>query len=262
MISQLKKIFASKAIKSFDPSVFNHPLALKTDWSPLASGGANFKTKTLKKISSSEIRFVISNWAKAFLAFFAIFPLFFMVSVIFSLITDEFEYEMLLFLFIPLIFLGVALFLLKNMVKEIVFDKQSGYFYKGKKKVSSSLNPEKEESTFNLFRIHAIQIIPENIKGKNSSYTSYEINLVLDDGSRTHVIDHGHKDSIEADAVTLSEFLHIPVWNSHNSTAHIPKNIQQTDSYDSSKKSINKRYSSSSTQDLDEDYDSTKPRNM
>ncbi len=53
--------------------------------------------------------------------------------------------------------------------------------------------------------------------GNKSSYYSYELNLVLDDGSRINVVDHGNLDRLRGDAQTLSRFLDKPVWDATQS---------------------------------------------
>jgi hypothetical protein len=56
-------------------------------------------------------------------------------------------------------------------------------------------------------------VIAERVSGNKSSYLSYELNLVLSDGRRINVIDHGDKIKILVDAHDLAEFLDIPIWN-------------------------------------------------
>jgi hypothetical protein len=51
------------------------------------------------------------------------------------------------------------------------------------------------------------------VTGNKNSYYSYELNLVLDDGSRINVVDHGNLDRLRSDAQTLSRFLDKPVWD-------------------------------------------------
>ncbi|RWX50781.1 hypothetical protein VU01_12641, partial [Candidatus Electrothrix marina] len=51
------------------------------------------------------------------------------------------------------------------------------------------------------------------MSGNKSSYCSYEINLVLQDGSRINVVDHGKKNRIREDAHALAEFLGKPLWD-------------------------------------------------
>ena len=48
---------------------------------------------------------------------------------------------------------------------------------------------------------------------KNSSFTSYEINLILKDWSRINVIDHWNKNAILEDAKILWDFLRVRVWD-------------------------------------------------
>ena len=41
----------------------------------------------------------------------------------------------------------------------------------------------------------------------------YELNPVLNDGSRINVVDHGNLERLRGDAITLSQFLDKPVWD-------------------------------------------------
>ncbi len=70
--------------------------------------------------------------------------------------------------------------------------------------------------------IHALQIISKRVKfsrstrsggGGSRSYTSYELNLVLNTGKRIHIVCHGKLDEMLKDADWLSDFLEKPVWD-------------------------------------------------
>lgn len=50
-----------------------------------------------------------------------------------------------------------------------------------------------------LNQIHALQIISEWVPGK-SSYTSYELNIVLKDATRINIVDHNNIKQIRLDA--------------------------------------------------------------
>ena len=52
-----------------------------------------------------------------------------------------------------------------------------------------------------------------NTSGNKNSYYSYELNLVLEDGSRVNVVDQGNLKRLRSDAQTLSRFLDKPVWD-------------------------------------------------
>ncbi len=72
---------------------------------------------------------------------------------------------------------------------------------------------ERGDSSAPLSSIHALQLLSEFVSGSKNSYHSYELNLVLNDGSRINVVDHGNLERLRADASTLSQFLDKPVWD-------------------------------------------------
>ena len=48
---------------------------------------------------------------------------------------------------------------------------------------------------------------------RGHSFTRYEINLILKDSSRVHVVQHGNKKRIRRDAAVLAEFPDKPLWD-------------------------------------------------
>ncbi|ANH60963.1 hypothetical protein [Dokdonia donghaensis] len=274
----IKNLVQATKTTAFDPGVFNDELASKVSWSPKAGGGANFKTKKLVQISDTELQYKASSFGKIFGALFIIFPLVFTVLGITAISKFGFKSEGVLFALVPLIFIGVGIFIIKKFNSTITFNKSSGYFHRSKKKEITSLTVQEDAHNFKLDTIKALQILPERVRGDKSSYTSYEINLVFEDGSRYNIVDHGHRKSIETDAVTLSDFLGVPAWNKMTGTTYLSSSSTTNYSYNSlephdlrSNKN-NTSYDSSSTtyasdstyetDDLDSDYDSTKPRKM
>jgi hypothetical protein len=69
-----------------------------------------------------------------------------------------------------------------------------------------------------LATIQALQLVTERVSGK-SSYNSYELNLVLKDGKRINVMDHGDQTALNADAEVLARFLNVPIWKQPTGTA-------------------------------------------
>ena len=100
-----------------------------------------------------------------------------------------------------------------SMSKPVVFDKRSGLFWKSWKNPEEMGFPETLYNCTELGEIHALQLVSEYWEGDKSSFYSYELNLVLHDGSRTNVVDHGDLAQLRQDAKTLSEFLGIPLWD-------------------------------------------------
>lgn len=95
----------------------------------------------------------------------------------------------------------------------IVFDKQDGLFWKGRKPDSVMLTQEATAKYARLEVVHALQIIAEYLTSKNGGYYSYELNLVLKDGNRINVVDHGNRKRLAEDAQVLADFLGVPVWD-------------------------------------------------
>ncbi len=62
--------------------------------------------------------------------------------------------------------------------------------------------------------IAGLQLLPEAISSTNRvTYTSWELNLVLKDGSRLNVTDHAKVDQLRAEAAQLSRLIDCPVWD-------------------------------------------------
>lgn len=111
------------------------------------------------------------------------------------------------------------------------FDRREGCFWKGRWKrgdgalsirradLNARLEKEALKDYIDLADVYAIQLIKEYVpgsrrSGSRSPYYSYELNLVLKDGERMNVVDHGDLQRIRADAIQLGEFLgNLPVWD-------------------------------------------------
>lgn len=202
---------------SFDPSCFDDPLALDTEWTPLKRGGANFCTHKLYQSDFDRYEFRVTIFARLFCSIFLLVGLGTMfVPPIINILKGRSLWQgfetIFLFLF-GLVFAFVGYMLLVHYIVPIAFDKKNGYFWKGRKSPDYIVNVDVIKHVVLLDNIHAIQLISERCKGENGFYLSYELNLVLEDASRMNVIDHGNKTSIIQDANKLSFFLGVPVWN-------------------------------------------------
>ena len=81
------------------------------------------------------------------------------------------------------------------------------YFHK-EKNIFKGSNKEK----CYLTDIYALQIIARYI-GSRVPYYNFEVNLVLTDGERLSVINHGNVEWVRSDVKNLSKFLEVPIWN-------------------------------------------------
>ncbi len=217
LIRKLKKrleAFSHEPLK-IDPAIFNDPLALTISWEPAKKGGNNFPT--FKQIESDPniIVFRPTYLSLFFYSFFFLSGCFIIGVAIKHLL---FDYEVInLFYLIPFFIGLVFTFIgLRFIIKEsapLVFDKYAGYFYKGWTRPDFVSSLHSSKSTVTLDSIYALQLLAELCTAKNSRYYSYEINLVLRDGTRINVIDHSNLTQIRKDAQMLSAFLGVPLWD-------------------------------------------------
>jgi len=198
------------------------PVASQTEWDPAVGGGTNFCTRRLVQASVHRLEFRPTVTARVFPLIFFFCGVVVLVIAGYQFATGGFENPMLA-VFVPLfgcVFAGAGGLLYWLMTRQIAFDRTLRCFWKGKMPMSVA-DTEYRNSAVSLDRIHAIQLVSERVTSssgsgshrRRSSYYSYEINLVLEDGSRINVVDHGKVDRIRQDARQLAEFLDVPVWD-------------------------------------------------
>lgn len=112
-----------------------------------------------------------------------------------------------------MIFFGVGAAMYYFYGRPVIFDKMKGFYWKGWKKPDHSTPRTAAKNLAPLSEIHALQLIKEYIRSDKSSYYSYELNLVLRDGTRINVVDHGNGNVLRQDAQQLASFLGKPLWD-------------------------------------------------
>lgn len=191
------------------------PLASRIEWTPANSGGANFKTKRLEKLSYTKIAVKPTLGAKLFSMAFVLTGLGTLVAGGFVGFTKGDMQGGLFMMAIGAFFSGVGIVIYRQFARGLVFDKSLGRYYLGKESGRSKYTSSDTQGK--LSDIHALQILTERVtssssKGGSSSYHSFEINLVLNNGKRINVMDHGKIEAIEDNAKELGRFLDVPVW--------------------------------------------------
>ncbi len=196
-----------------DTQQFDHPVAKKTEWFPLKGGGSNFCTHRLDDSQNDLLVFRATKGAKLFIGLFGFFGLLGVVIPLTIFFTQQTEWFVLLFaLLFGGIFLGVSYLMYHFMTMPRVFDRFYGHYYQGRKK-PDEMKPNPKYPLVNCNDIVALQIIREYVRSDKSRYYSYELNLVLRDGQRINVVDHGKIDALREDAEILSTHLGVPVWD-------------------------------------------------
>ncbi|RLA75837.1 MAG: hypothetical protein DRG30_04125 [Epsilonproteobacteria bacterium] len=215
--------------EDFDPSELNDSVALKTYWGSTGASTSSYRTHKLVQINSNRIEFKASLQEKAgSLSFFIIgalvvfAPIYGFIFHIYGLISNTSQVFSMMGL--GLIFMSVGAYLFYIAIKPIVFDKNDGYFWKGRVEPKNVLIKDSiVDDWIALDKIHALQLINRYVRGstdadghRSSSYYGYELNLVLDDGKRLNVLSHGNRYCIIEDTKVLSKFLQKPIWNTTN----------------------------------------------
>lgn len=173
----------------FDPTTLGDPLALRTQWTPLVPGGANFTTHALHEHAQG-LEYRKNGKTMAFGGVFLIVGLGVTLGAPFTAWS-------LLLLGLP--FLGVGAFVL--WPTKVLFDR-----------ASASVTVKGRAIPFR--DIVALQLITERVDGDDSAdYDSHELNLVLSDGTRLNLVDHAGKQVLRDDLVRLRALVGCRAWD-------------------------------------------------
>ncbi|MCE0559313.1 hypothetical protein, partial [Motilimonas sp. E26] len=189
------------------------PLAAKISWEPANPGGTNFKAQ---KLIQTNQQIVITKTIGAM--FFAL--VFTIPGLVAAVIASPYYFitgELFLgfFLLIWGAMFSSAGFFVLHKGKKFTLDKAKGIYFRGK--AFDDFGNDNRSQQGYLKDIHAIQLIAEHIRtsssnGSPSNYMSYEMNLVLKDGERVNIMDHGKGQDVDESAQRLGEFLAVPIW--------------------------------------------------
>ncbi len=197
----------------FDPAQFNDPLAERIEWGPAKGGGTNVGTHSLREVSHERVQFKVNLLALLFPGIFMVVGIAALIGLTVGAINSG-QYILLLFAFVfGGVFTSVGFFIWRSWTTPRVFDKRLGYYWRGRKEPIPGMRDGNPKDMCKLEDVHAIQLLREYCRGNKSSYYSYELNLVLHDGTRINVVDHGKRRRIQEDGQQLGQFLNVPVWD-------------------------------------------------
>lgn len=195
-------------------------VAQKVSWAPAKKGGTSICTHKLCEVSLERLEFKARLLA-------LLFPLSFMGAGVFIIVATINEglgkgnATLWVGPIIGLAFFLSGFFMMRSWLMPRVFDKDKRLYWKGWKAPFLGIDEDKNKNKkyCDLKDIQAIQIIRERVRSHNRSgsrsYNSYELNIVLSDGSRINVVDHGNGARLRSDAKKLAEFLGVPLLDSN-----------------------------------------------
>lgn len=182
-----------------------------TETTFMYSGGASFKTHVLCT-NKAVIKFKPTlNFALYTLMYLGLAILSYYVGIKLFPIDNGLSALGFIILGAALVFCYAFLYFLKDFLVKIVFSKKLGIYYKGY--INLYLF---RYDVVDLNKIVAIQILGEITSETIAPFNSFEINLVLKNSERVHVIDHNNLKSIINDATELSKFLSVPIWTNES----------------------------------------------
>lgn len=231
MIEDIVKVMEGESLSQseqkpsrFNPSVFQHELALKADWFPLQKGGHPFRTHQLEQTDEKVT--------------YKLMPLTILLGIIMILAgiiiptmmyLDGDTTSQLSPFGVFLIVEASAAFLIYTIAMPVVFDFKRGYFYRGYLSKGDMAQQKRVKEYCKIEDIAAIQLVSElcststDESGNKRGYKSFETNLVLKDGKRLHLIDHPNKELTITEAEELADLLQVPLWNSIDMITYSPK---------------------------------------
>ncbi len=195
-----------------DPGRFGDPVAKATEWGPAQAGGMNFCTRKLVAVDETRLEFRASGRAQLLSAGFLLVGLSAVVDFARRAAPGALgPQELIGILFGCVCMVGGGVSGYRGRVP-IVFNRRKGYFWKGWRSPDEVFDKGRIRHFAPLDDIHAIQLLAEYCPGKRP-YFSYELNVVLKDGRRIHVVDHGDETRLREDAELLAAFLDKPIWD-------------------------------------------------
>lgn len=200
----------------FDPSELGDPVAMQTGWTPATKkGGAHFRSHELVESNSERLEFRASMGLELFCLTFLGLGLICLIVFTFAILSggEKVSWKILWPIGGALVFTIVGACMLYFGTTPIVFDRQRGFFWKGRKNPDHVFDKRTLKHLAELEKVHALQLISKVVNSDESSWDCYELNLVLEDGKRINVVVHGNQDKLREDAGTLSAFLGKPIWD-------------------------------------------------
>lgn len=178
------------------------------EWTPVSGNSSSFCSHKLVRNTSHLLEFVPTKIAKAFYLLFFILPSIFLIMLTIAALQLAAPVFSLLFGILGVIpFFYFGFFLKESINSPRIFDLSKGEYYA----IEKGLITAEKEIRENIRSIQALQILKKEVSDSENDYTSYELNLVFENGRRLNVMSHGGQKQLKEDAELLSKTLNIPV---------------------------------------------------
>jgi hypothetical protein len=204
----------SRVAEPVNPAAFGDPVALKTSWQPANPEAGGSRLARLVEVAPDRLEFRPSALAYAVFGGLSALGLGGVAVGVWLMSDGDFRGAPIAgFSVMPLIMGG---WILGQMRRHAAFDRREGLCWIARKTGVAARDAARSCSRSS---IHALQILREWLGGPDQGSLSYELNLVLKDGRRLHLVDHDELQTMRADAARLARFLGCKVWDAGDSLA-------------------------------------------
>jgi len=195
----LKFLFKKK--RSFEPQVFNDPIAKGIEWNPVKKG-LNLGSGKELDIKPNLLILKAKKSEYVGLAIFVIVQMFFIFGLYCSFESLSLVKKVLSCSFN--LFITYSLFLtMKNIRKKIEIDLILAHIKMNDEKIPFST-------------IIGIQLLEEYIRTKNNCFYAYEVNIVLHNSKRINLTDLKNYYKAKHIAEVIAEKLNVSLWDMRN----------------------------------------------
>ena len=241
-----------RKVGEFAAAHFGDPLAAGIDWVPLKFGGSPQRGYRLVRTGPQSLEFRMTSKLPAPKGLLIGFGSLFLVIGYLVLVEGAELAHAVFAVFLMVLGGGLLIILIFWFSYRRAFDLDLGFYWSTFSRMGpcpavvvgnpSEVRPRTPRCG-RIADIHSLQILSEKVQtpqqrkglpdlsGKPPpvAFLSYELNLVLKNGVRVNVVDHGDLESLRSDARELSSFLGIPVWDS---TGEWPESADSVESQD------------------------------
>ncbi len=192
----------------FSTAQFDDPIARQTSWEPIKGTGANFRTRRLVKAGLGRIEFRATPLVHLlYLLLILAGPL---AATVFYFPLRPFGYLVAIPIAVGALISILGLWFYWRATRPLVFDRNCGFFWKGGGEAPKG-GPGGDCAR--LEDIYAVQVVSDYMRSAESSFYTYELNLIKDSTKRIYLLDHGNQALLREDAKALAMFLDVKLWD-------------------------------------------------
>jgi len=190
---------------------FDDPTAKRTEWTPMTSKEAGFRTQELVEVTPDRLEFRMTSQMRLLTCSLMLLGLVLTCLGLVAAIGSWASEAAPALLLCGLGFGGSGIFVHTLEVPPRVFDLKSRRFWIGEEPEKGA-NASHRHVAVPLAQIKAIQLLGKVSTG-DEHFDCYELNLVLKNAGRLHVVCHGDQAGIFADAQRVASHIDVPVWD-------------------------------------------------